>query len=65
MPGELPAGTLLDLIKALPVDMTFVDEKDIIRYYSDYRIFKRTPNILGTAVQNCHKRGGWDEVNQQ
>jgi len=46
------------------MDITFIDEKDIIRYYSDYRIFKRTPDILGTTVQNCHSPQSRDEVNR-
>jgi DUF438 domain-containing protein len=64
MPGKLPAGTIADILKSLPLDITFVDENDIIRYYSDYRIFKRTPDILGTTVQNCHSPESRDEVNR-
>jgi uncharacterized protein len=54
MPGELSQETMNRILKALPVDMTYVDENDFIRYYSDYRIFSRTPEIIGTTVQNCH-----------
>ena len=64
MPGKLPENTMFNILKALPVDMTYIDAGDIIRYYSDYRIFKRTPDIIGTAVQKCHKHGSWDEVNK-
>jgi DUF438 domain-containing protein len=64
MPGELPQKTLVNIFKALPIDMTFVDEHDIIRYYSDYRIFNRTPEILGATVQNCHSQASVAEVDR-
>jgi len=65
---ELPAGLLplntgalwLDqidlLLRNLPVDVTYVDEHDEVRYYSQTRerIFERTPAIIGRKVQNCH-----------
>ena len=62
MPGELPQETIASILKALPMDVTFVDEHDVIRYYSDYRIFSRTPEILGTMVQNCHSQTSRPEV---
>jgi len=64
MPGELPEQVALAVLGTLPLDITYIDEHDITRYYSDYRIFKRTPDILGTAVQNCHKPESRDEVNR-
>ncbi|RME20679.1 MAG: DUF438 domain-containing protein [Deltaproteobacteria bacterium] len=44
------------LLRHLPVDITFVDEDDTVRYYSDssHRIFPRSPAIIGRKVQNCH-----------
>jgi len=40
----------------LPVEISFVDAEDIVRYYShgEKRIFKRTPAVIGKKVQNCH-----------
>jgi uncharacterized protein len=64
MPGELPAGTIAEVLKALPLDITFIDENDVIRYFSDYRIFRRTPDILGTAVHDCHSSKSRDAVNK-
>jgi DUF438 domain-containing protein len=64
MPGELPQETIAGILKSLPMDVTFVDEHDIIRYYSDYRIFSRTPEILGTTVQNCHSQASRAEVDR-
>ncbi len=44
------------MLKNLPVDVSYVDEDDIVRYYSanKERIFPRSPGVIGRAVQNCH-----------
>lgn len=63
MPGALRLGegwiTLeqIDLmLKALPVDLSFVDDHDRVLYYSDgaERIFPRSPGVIGRDVHNCH-----------
>jgi len=40
----------------LPVDITYVDENDSVRYFSSpkKRIFPRTKSIIGRKVNNCH-----------
>lgn len=40
----------------LPVDLTFVDAADQVRWYSDIpdRIFPRTKSVIGRSVYNCH-----------
>jgi uncharacterized protein len=69
--GELPLDTgLLSLeqinlmLRHLPVDITYVDEHDIVRYFSQSleRIFERTPAIIGREVQNCHPPQSVDRV---
>jgi DUF438 domain-containing protein len=61
--GLLPLGTgalsleVVDLmLRHLPLDLSFVDENDVVRYYSEgkERIFPRTPAAIGRTVQNCH-----------
>jgi DUF438 domain-containing protein len=54
--GRLTAQQVDLMLKSLPFDITFVDENDRVRYYSDTaeRIFPRSPEIIGRAVQNCH-----------
>ena len=44
------------MLTHLPVDVSFVDEKDEVRYYSDVkdRIFPRSPGVIGRKVQDCH-----------
>ncbi len=52
------------LLRTLPVDVTFVDEHDSVRYFSQgrERIFPRSPAIIGRAVQNCHPPQSVDRV---
>ncbi|MBM3294671.1 MAG: DUF438 domain-containing protein [Candidatus Aminicenantes bacterium] len=54
--GRLTPEQVDLLLKKLPVDVTFVDENDRVRYYSDTeeRIFPRSPEVIGRQVQNCH-----------
>lgn len=44
------------LLNTLPVDITFVDKDDQVRYFSQAkeRIFTRTKAVIGRKVQNCH-----------
>ena len=44
------------MLKTLPVDITFVNERDEVAYYSDSedRIFPRSRGIIGRVVQKCH-----------
>jgi len=61
------SGELLEAIfDTLPVDVTYVDENDTVRYYSkhDERIFRRTPAVIGRQVQNCHPKDSLDKVVQ-
>lgn len=58
---NLPTGsfTLEELeavLNTLPVDITFVDKNDEVRYFSETkdRIFVRTKAVLGRKVQQCH-----------
>ncbi|HSW09479.1 MAG TPA: DUF438 domain-containing protein [Bacillota bacterium] len=53
--GALTAGQLLLLFSRLPVDLTFVDEQDVVCFYSEGdRIFPRSPGVIGRKVQKCH-----------
>ena len=44
--GALSPIELAAAFAALPADVTFVDADGIVRYYSEYRIFSRTPECL-------------------
>jgi uncharacterized protein len=54
--GYLPLEVINLLLRSLPIDVTFVDENDTVRYFSQTqeRIFERPPAIIGRRVQNCH-----------
>jgi PAS domain S-box-containing protein len=54
--GQLSLDQINIMLKHLPVDISFVDASDELRYYSDtpQRIFTRTPAVIGRKVQNCH-----------
>ena len=54
--GQLSVEQINIMLKHLPVDVSFVDASDELRYYSDtpQRIFARTPAVIGRKVQNCH-----------
>ncbi len=54
--GSLPGDLVNLMLKHMPVDITFVDDQDRVRYYSagKHRIFPRSPGIIGRAVQQCH-----------
>jgi len=54
--GSLTPEQIAAIFRTLPVDVTFVDDEDRVRFYSDNpeRIFVRTKAVLGRKVQNCH-----------
>ncbi|MCF8365519.1 MAG: PAS domain-containing protein [Bacteroidales bacterium] len=54
--GKLEAQQIIRLFNHLPVDITFVDENDEVRYFSNSknRHFPRSKAIIGRKVQNCH-----------
>jgi DUF438 domain-containing protein len=54
--GDLTLDQLNLILTHLPVDRSFVDESDTVRFYSEgpERIFPRSPAIIGRKVQNCH-----------
>ncbi|MPM40718.1 hypothetical protein SDC9_87366 [bioreactor metagenome] len=47
----------IDLIfKHLPIDITYVDKGDVVKFFSATpdRVFARTRTIIGRKVENCH-----------
>lgn len=64
--GILSIKQLESILNHLPVDLTFIDENDIVRYFSHgkERIFVRTKAVIGRSVQNCHPPQSVHVVNQ-
>lgn len=54
--GDVSLEEFLMIFNTMPVDVTFVDENNKVRYYSDPRdrIFPRSPAIIGRSVEKCH-----------
>jgi DUF438 domain-containing protein len=54
--GALTFAQLRGIFAALPVDITFVDADDRVRYFSEGpdRVFERSKAILGRKVHHCH-----------
>ncbi|MDI6762638.1 MAG: DUF438 domain-containing protein [Thermodesulfobacteriota bacterium] len=54
--GVLQLKELMNLLNTLPVDITFIDKEDRVKYFSANRdrIFVRTKTVIGRKVQNCH-----------
>ncbi len=64
--GSLEPEIINLILKNLPVDLTFVDAEDTVRYYSASaeRIFPRSPGVIGRKVQNCHPPASIHVVNR-
>lgn len=62
--GAIKLSELLPLLNTIPVDLTFVDKDDTVRYFSGSpkRIFLRTRAVIGRKVQNCHPPQSVDVV---
>ena len=54
--GKLTLEQINLLFRHLPVDLSFVDENELVKFYSDtpHRIFPRSANVIGREVKNCH-----------
>jgi len=64
--GELNKEILDAVLNALPMEMSFVDKDDTVRYFNKNgdRIFPRPPAVLGKRVQDCHPKKSLHKVNQ-
>jgi PAS domain S-box-containing protein len=54
--GNLTKEQLESLLNTLPVDISFIDADDTVRYFSkpEKRFFVRTKAVIGRKVQMCH-----------
>ncbi|MCL2835065.1 MAG: DUF438 domain-containing protein, partial [Treponema sp.] len=54
--GALQISELAAMLNALPLDISFVDKNDTVKYFSqgEERIFPRTKAVIGRQVVNCH-----------
>ncbi len=63
--GTLSEGEIEAILNTLPVDITFVDKDDTVRYFSQSkeRIFPRAKAVIGRKVQQCHPQKSIHIVN--
>jgi DUF438 domain-containing protein len=64
--GSLSLEQINLVLNHLPVELSFVDENDEVRFYSGGpdRIFPRSPGVIGRKVQNCHPAKSLHMVNR-
>lgn len=62
--GSLGVSELVAAFGALPADITFIDADDVIRYFSEYRIFNRPESCIDTDVMTCHKSASRPAIDQ-
>lgn len=64
--GKFKKEEIEAILDTLPVDITFVDANDEVRYFnqSKERIFARTKAVIGRKVQQCHPQKSVHIVNK-
>jgi DUF438 domain-containing protein len=64
--GKFTSEELLAILNTLPIDITFVDRDDKVKYFSQgkERIFDRNRAILGRDVRMCHPPSSVHVVDQ-
>lgn len=64
--GILSLKELTVILNTLPIDITFIDKDDVVKYFSQSkeRIFPRTKAVIGRTVQNCHPPASVHIVNK-
>ncbi len=64
--GSLSQEELEGILNTIPVDITFVDKDDKVRFFSHggNRIFQRPKAVLGRQVQYCHPPSSVHIVNK-
>ena len=56
--GRLTLDQINLIYKHMPVDISYVDENEIVCFYTDteHRVFPRSKNVIGRDVKNCHPK---------
>jgi hypothetical protein len=64
--GFLSKEEVEAVLNTLPVDVTFVDKEDTVKYFNkaEKRIFVRTKAVIGRKVQLCHPQKSIHIVNK-
>lgn len=65
--ASLSTEVINNMLDALPVELSFVDADDRVRYYNKMdseKIFTRSLSVIGRTVQQCHPQKSVHLVNQ-
>jgi len=65
--SSVSTDVLTNMLDALPVELSFVDVDDRVRYFNkleEKKIFPRTLSVVGRTVQQCHPQKSVHLVNQ-
>jgi hypothetical protein len=64
--GSLSKDEVEGILDSLPVDVSFVDKDDRVKYFNkaEKRIFVRTKAVIGRTVQLCHPQKSIHVVNR-
>ncbi|MEM2691245.1 MAG: DUF438 domain-containing protein [Candidatus Bathyarchaeia archaeon] len=64
--GTLTMEEVEAILNTLPVDITFVDKDDVVKYFNkaEKRVFVRTKAVIGRKVQLCHPQKSIHVVNR-
>ena len=54
--GRLTLEQINLLFRHLPVDLSYVDENELVKFYTDtpHRVFPRSREVIGREVSKCH-----------
>jgi PAS domain S-box-containing protein len=63
---NLSQEQLAGILEAIPIEISFVDDKDLVKFWNKHetRIFRRPVSVIGKSVQNCHPKHSLDKVSQ-
>jgi PAS domain S-box-containing protein len=63
---NVPKESLEPMLNSLPVEITFIDKDDTVRYFNKNgdRTFPRGRGVIGKKVQDCHPKKSLHKVNQ-
>ncbi len=65
--GYLTKQELNLMLDLLPLELTFVDKDDVVKYFNNQdqpKLLARTPNAIGRDVMNCHPPKSYEIVEQ-
>lgn len=53
--GEITVKQLRNMLEIIPIDLTFIDENEILRFFTNKeKVFSRPLSALGKKVYECH-----------